>query len=108
VDYWPFNRCFSKILSVARAKRWCTLLKYSGKCPSGVSLADEVCDEWGRLAFVCSQSVKHVLQDEGFSRPIDVFPLGVDTSKFSKFPVNQLKTQLNLDGKFVIGMLVVC
>ena len=55
------------------------------------------------LAFVCSQSVKRVLKSEGFSNPIEVFPLGVDTAKFHKFPVNQLKTQLNLDGKFVIG-----
>jgi len=55
------------------------------------------------LAFVCSHGVKDVLLQEGFPAPIEVFPLGVDTNKFYKFPVNRLKRQLKLDEKFVIS-----
>jgi len=55
------------------------------------------------LAFVCSHGVKDVLLQEVFPAPIEVFPLGVDTNKFYKFPVNRLKRQLKLDEKFVIG-----
>jgi glycosyltransferase involved in cell wall biosynthesis len=55
------------------------------------------------LAFVCSQGVKHVLQAEGYSHPIDVFPLGVDTGAFQKCDSPQLKRDLALDGKFVLG-----
>jgi glycosyltransferase involved in cell wall biosynthesis len=55
------------------------------------------------LAFVCSQGVKHVLQAEGYLHPIDVFPLGVDTGAFQKYDSPQLKRDLALDGKFVLG-----
>ncbi len=55
------------------------------------------------LAFVCSHSVKQALQHEGFPAPIEVLPLGVDTTKFYKFPVERLKQQLKLDERFVIG-----
>ena len=55
------------------------------------------------LAFVCSNSVKDTLRAEGFSRPISVFPLGVDTTLFCKRPAQELKRQLGLDRKFVIG-----
>ena len=55
------------------------------------------------LAFVCSHGVQRVLAEEGYAKPIEVFPLGVDTEKFYKFSVERLKTQLNLDEKFVIG-----
>ena len=54
-------------------------------------------------ALVCSRGVKPVLQKEGYTKPIEVFPLGIDTSKFYKFPVEPLKKQLKLDGKFVLG-----
>lgn len=54
-------------------------------------------------ALVCSQGVKPILEAEGYSKPIEVFPLGVDPSTFYKFPVADLKTQLKLDGKFVLG-----
>jgi len=54
-------------------------------------------------ALVCSHGVKPILQAEGYTKRIQVFPLGIDTSKFYKFPVDILKTQLKLDGKFVIG-----
>lgn len=59
--------------------------------------------KWTDLAFVCSYGVKQILQDEGFTKPVEVFPLGVDTSLFYKFSTDQLKTELKLDGKFVIG-----
>jgi glycosyltransferase involved in cell wall biosynthesis len=55
------------------------------------------------LAFVCSHGVKDVLQQEGFPAPIEVFPLGVDTTRFYKFSAEHLKQQLKLDGKFVLG-----
>ena len=55
------------------------------------------------LAFVCSHSVERALQREGFSTPIEVFPLGVDTRKFHKYPADTLKQHLKLDGKFVVG-----
>ena len=55
------------------------------------------------LAFVCSQGVKHVLQAEGYPHPIEVFPLGVDTDAFQKCGSPQLKRDLALDGKFVLG-----
>lgn len=54
-------------------------------------------------AFVCSAGVQDTLRQEGFYQPITIFPLGVDTDKFYKFPVTSLKAQLRLDGKFVIG-----
>ncbi|GAK55728.1 hypothetical protein U27_02686 [Candidatus Vecturithrix granuli] len=54
-------------------------------------------------ALVCSHGVKPILQAEGYAKPIEVFPLGVDTSRFYKFPVESLKTQLKLDEKFVLG-----
>lgn len=54
-------------------------------------------------ALVCSHGVKPILQAEDYTKPIEVFPLGVDTSRFYKFPVESLKTQLKLDGKFVLG-----
>ena len=54
-------------------------------------------------AFVCSCGVKDTLRQEGFQKPISVIPLGVDTDKFRKFPVDTLRIQLRLDGKFVIG-----
>jgi glycosyltransferase involved in cell wall biosynthesis len=57
------------------------------------------------LAFVCSHGVKQVLEEEGYPKPIEVFPLGVDTTKFCKFPAVQLKTKLNLDEKFVLGYI---
>ncbi|MBD3307174.1 glycosyltransferase [candidate division KSB3 bacterium] len=45
------------------------------------------------------------MRAEGFSKPIEVFPLGVDTSHFRKFSVPHVKTRLNLDGKFVVGYI---
>lgn len=57
------------------------------------------------LAFVCSHGVKQVLEAEGFTKSIEVFPLGVDTEKFYKFSVDQLKTELKLDEKFVLGYI---
>lgn len=61
--------------------------------------------KYANLAFVCSQGVKHTLQAEGFAHPIEVFPLGVDTSIFHKMHVNELKVQLRLDGKFILGYI---
>ncbi len=55
------------------------------------------------LAFVCSESVRNTLQAEGFRKPIEVIPLGVNTDMFRKMPNSALKSQLGLDGKFVIG-----
>ena len=55
------------------------------------------------LAFVCSEGVRETLETEGFSKPIAVFPLGVNTTIFRKCPNQALKSQLGLDGKFVIG-----
>jgi len=55
------------------------------------------------MAFVCGQGVRRVLEAEGYTKPIEVFPLGVDVSKFRKFSCGQLKRKLALDGKFVIG-----
>jgi glycosyltransferase involved in cell wall biosynthesis len=55
------------------------------------------------LAFVCSHGVKQVLEEEGYPKPIEVFPLGVDTTKFYNFPAVRLKSKLNLDEKFVLG-----
>ncbi len=55
------------------------------------------------LAFVCSHGVKDVLAAEGFTAPIEVFPLGVNTNVFRKCDASQLKRDLGLDGKFVIG-----
>lgn len=55
------------------------------------------------LAFVCSEGVRETLEAEGFSKPIAVFPLGVNTTIFRKCPNQALKSQLGLDGKFVIG-----
>ncbi len=57
------------------------------------------------LAFVCSHGVKDVLKEEGFTKPIEVFPLGADTEVFYKFSVERLKRELKLDGKFVIGYI---
>ncbi|GAK49309.1 glycosyl transferase group 1 [Candidatus Moduliflexus flocculans] len=54
-------------------------------------------------AFVCSVSVETTLRQEGFCKPITVFPLGVDTNRFCKFDASALKAQLGLDGKFVLG-----
>ena len=54
-------------------------------------------------ALVCSRGVKPILEAEGYTKPIEVFPLGVDTSKFYKFSVEHLKKQLKFDEKFVIG-----
>jgi glycosyltransferase involved in cell wall biosynthesis len=70
-----------------------TMFRFSGKYVANRS----------DLAFVCSHGVKDVLEAEGYSKPIEVFPLGVDTKNFYQFSVDRLKTQLNLDGKFVIG-----
>ncbi len=56
-------------------------------------------------ALVCSQGVVPVLQAEGYAKPIEVFPLGVDLSQFYKFSVDSLKKQLKLDGKFVLGYI---
>lgn len=55
------------------------------------------------LAFVCSQGVAAVMRREGFARPIRVFPLGVDTTRFSKLSAPALKTRLQLDGAWVMG-----
>lgn len=55
------------------------------------------------LVAVCSASVTPVIRHEGYPNQIEVFPLGVDTRLFRKFPNPQLKYQLGLDGKFVIG-----
>jgi glycosyltransferase involved in cell wall biosynthesis len=55
------------------------------------------------MAFVCSQSVKQVLKAEGYTESIEVFPLGVDVSRFRKLSCEQLKGELALDGKFIIG-----
>lgn len=55
------------------------------------------------LAFVCSHGVKQVLVEEGWTLPIEVFPLGVDISAFQKCDASQLKHDLGLDGKFIIG-----
>ena len=55
------------------------------------------------LAFVCSESVRDTLQIEGFRKPIEVIPLGVNTDIFQKTPQPTLKSQLGLDGKFVLG-----
>ncbi len=57
------------------------------------------------LAFVCSHTVERILAQEEFAHPIHVFPLGVDTSTFYKFPVDDLKQKLQLDGKFVLGYI---
>ena len=57
------------------------------------------------LAFVCSESVRNTLQAEGFRKPIEVIPLGVNTDMFRKMPNSALKSQLGLDGKFVIGYI---
>ncbi len=57
------------------------------------------------LAFVCSHGVRRVLEEEGFTKPIKVFPLGIDTTKFYKFPVSHLKKNLKLDEKFVLGYI---
>ncbi len=54
-------------------------------------------------AFVCSYGVKEVLEQEGFDKTIDVLPLGVDTKIFFHFPVDRLKTELQLNGQFVLG-----
>ncbi len=54
-------------------------------------------------ALVCSHGVTPILKGEGYTKPIEVFPLGVDISQFYKFSVESLKMQLKLDGKFVIG-----
>jgi glycosyltransferase involved in cell wall biosynthesis len=57
------------------------------------------------LAFVCSDGVKQILEEEGYPKPIVILPLGVDPQQFSKFPADRLKTHLNLDKKFVIGYI---
>jgi len=57
------------------------------------------------LASVCSHGVREVLIEEGFKAPIEVFPLGVDSSIFRKFDASQLKHDLGLDGKFIIGYI---
>ncbi|PID57161.1 hypothetical protein CSB45_07990 [candidate division KSB3 bacterium] len=57
------------------------------------------------LAAVCSHGVKEVLKQEGFSKNIQVFPLGVDTSTFYKFPYSPLKAELQLDSNFVLGYI---
>ncbi len=54
-------------------------------------------------AFVCSSGVKDTLQQEGLTKPITVFPLGVNHRMFRKLCVDDLKARLGLDGKFVIG-----
>ncbi len=46
-------------------------------------------------ALVCSQGVVPVLQAEGYAKPIEVFPLGVDLSQFYKFSVDSLKKLYN-------------
>ncbi len=55
------------------------------------------------LAFVCSRGVQQVLAAEGYTKPITVFPLGVDTSVFTPDTNERLKTSLDLEGKFVVG-----
>ena len=55
------------------------------------------------VAFVCSHGVKTVLEAEGYTNSIEVFPLGVDTTKFYKFSANDVKDELQLHGKFVVG-----
>jgi glycosyltransferase involved in cell wall biosynthesis len=55
------------------------------------------------MAFVCSRAVKQILETEGYTKPIEVFPLGVDVSRFRKSSSVQLKRKLALDGKFIIG-----
>jgi glycosyltransferase involved in cell wall biosynthesis len=55
------------------------------------------------MAFVCSQGVKHALKAEGYTKPIEVFPLGIDISRFRKLSCEQLKRDLTLGGKFIIG-----
>lgn len=55
------------------------------------------------LAFVCSESVLDTLRAEKFYKPVEIVPLGINTEIFRKMPNSALKSQLGLDGKFVIG-----
>lgn len=55
------------------------------------------------LAFVCHPQVEAVLRQEGYRKPVEVFPLGVDPTQFHKFSALELKARLQLEGAWVIG-----
>ncbi len=54
-------------------------------------------------ACVCSSGVKSALEREGFTKPITVFPLGVNQDVFRKFAADHVESQLNIREKFVLG-----
>lgn len=99
---------FQTVLGSALFGRRCKIMVYSAENLSNnmraiFRITGKYVAARSDLAFVCSQGVKQVLHAEDFSHPIEVFPLGVDTAIFHKFPAERLKAALKLDGKFVIG-----
>jgi glycosyltransferase involved in cell wall biosynthesis len=55
------------------------------------------------MAFPLSDSAGEILRRKGYRGPMKPLPNGVDMQMFGKIEVSELKSQLRLDGKFVIG-----
>ena len=55
------------------------------------------------MAFPLSYSAGEILRRKGYRGPLRPFPNGVDVQLFRKIDVSELKCQLGLDGKFVVG-----
>ncbi|MFQ6040083.1 MAG: glycosyltransferase family 4 protein [Candidatus Poribacteria bacterium] len=55
------------------------------------------------MAFPLSDSAGEILRRKGYRGPMKPFPNGVDVQLFRKIDVSELKSQLGLEGKFVIG-----
>ncbi|HIE30692.1 TPA: glycosyltransferase family 1 protein [Candidatus Poribacteria bacterium] len=55
------------------------------------------------MAFPLSDSAGEILRRKGYRGPLKPFPNGVDVQLFRKIDVSELKSQLGLEGKFVIG-----
>ena len=55
------------------------------------------------IAFPLSDSAGEILRRKGYRGPMKSFPNGVDVQMFRKIDVTELKSQIGLNGKFVIG-----
>ena len=55
------------------------------------------------MAFPLSDSAGEILRRKGYYGPLKPFPNGVDIQLFGKIDASELKAQLGLKGKFIIG-----
>jgi len=61
--------------------------------------------DYASAAIAGTREIQHVLSKQGFTKPIHIIPLGVDTDVFVPFKSTAFRLQWHLEGRFVVGFV---